>query len=107
MASAPPGSAAERTSFTVGTRKSRLALIQTDILLGALQKAWPQFSFKVETKDTAGDRNKTTALRDFTSKNLWTQELEELLVDGNLDLIAHSLKGPDRLAPIKFVVLAF
>jgi hydroxymethylbilane synthase len=29
----------------------------------------------------------------MTSKNLWTEELEELLIGGQLDFIVHSLKG--------------
>jgi hydroxymethylbilane synthase len=103
MASAPPASSTEpehdrdfsspTLTFSIGTRKSKLALLQTDIVLIALKKAWPEHNFTVQSKDTAGDRNTTIALREFTSKNLWTQDLEDLLVNGDLDLIAHSLKG--------------
>lgn len=99
MASAPPvtsvghGGSTQKTTFNIGTRKSKLALLQTDIVLEALKKAWPGYEFNVQSKDTAGDQNTTIALRDFVTKNLWTQELEELLVAGHLDLIAHSLKG--------------
>lgn len=104
MASVPPTSSTEpehdrdfssleKSTFSIGTRKSKLALLQTDIVLIALKKAWPEHNFTVQSKDTAGDRNTTIALREFTSKNLWTQDLEDLLVNGDLDLIAHSLKG--------------
>ena len=86
-------SSSQKSTFNIGTRKSKLALIQTNIVLEALKTAWPQFRFNVHSKDTAGDQNQTIALRDFTSKNLWTQELEKLLVSGHIDLIAHSLKG--------------
>jgi len=89
----------QKNSFNIGTRKSKLALIQTDIVLEALKTAWPQYKFQVHSKDTAGDQNQTIALRDSSSKNLWTQELEELLTTDHLDLIVHSLKDVPTLIP--------
>lgn len=99
MASAPPttvspaeGGSPKRT-FNIGTRKSKLALLQTDIVIDALKKAWPEYEFQIHSKETAGDQNTNIALREFTTKNLWTQELEDLMLAGHLDLIVHSLKG--------------
>lgn len=82
-----------RTTFTIGTRKSKLALLQTDLVQAALKKTHPEYEFKIFSKETAGDLNTTIALKDFTSKNLWTEELEELMIGGQVDLIVHSLKG--------------
>ena len=97
MASAPPTSRAAnpspRKTFTIGTRKSKLALSQTDLVQNALQAVCPDYTFNIHSQETAGDQNTTIALRDFTSKNLWTQELEELLIAGKVDFIVHSLKG--------------
>jgi hydroxymethylbilane synthase len=92
---APPPSAdrALQKIFTIGTRKSKLALLQTDLVLAALQEKYPDLTFKVHSRETAGDQNTILALREFTTKNLWTQELEELLEAGHVDLIVHSLKG--------------
>ncbi|KAJ5799823.1 uncharacterized protein N7518_001891 [Penicillium psychrosexuale] len=81
-----------KKTFTIGTRKSKLALLQTDLVLEALKKAFPQYEYKVFSKETTGDLNTTIALRDFTTKNLWTEELEELMINGQVDLIVHSLK---------------
>lgn len=83
----------QRTTFTIGTRKSKLALLQTDLVRGALQEVWPHCEFKILTRDAAGDLNKTTPLREFSTKNLWTEELEEYLTAGQIDLVVHSLKG--------------
>lgn len=80
-------------TFTIGTRKSKLALLQTDLVLAALKNAFPQYEYKIFSKETAGDLNTTIALREFTTKNLWTEELEELMIGGQVDLIVHSLKG--------------
>lgn len=91
--SSPLLASSERKCFKIGTRKSKLALAQTDLVVEALKKKYPQYDFNIETKDTAGDRDKITAFKDMTSKNLWTEELEELLIGGQIDFIVHSLKG--------------
>ena len=93
MASAPPHNPSLRKTFTIGTRKSKLALLQTDLVQAALKQTWPDYEFKIHSRETAGDQNTTIALRDFTTKNLWTQELEDLLIAGHVDFIVHSLKG--------------
>ncbi|GMF79970.1 unnamed protein product [Aspergillus oryzae] len=82
-----------RKTFTVGTRKSKLALSQTDLVVSALKKVYPNYEFKIHSQETAGDLNTTIAFREFTTKNLWTEELEEHLMAGNVDFIVHSLKG--------------
>ncbi|PGH26983.1 porphobilinogen deaminase [Polytolypa hystricis UAMH7299] len=90
----------KRTTFTIGTRKSRLALLQTDLVLTALKAAWPEYDFNIHTKETAGDLNTVIPLREFASKNLWTEELEQLLDEKQIDLVVHSLKDvPTQLPP--------
>ncbi|KAJ5558495.1 hypothetical protein N7535_008709 [Penicillium sp. DV-2018c] len=79
-------------TITIGTRASKLALEQTYLVRETLKKAFPQYEYKIFSKETAGDLNTTIALRDFTTKNLWTEELEQLMIGGEVDLIVHSLK---------------
>jgi hydroxymethylbilane synthase len=80
--------------FTVGTRKSELALKQTDLVVKALLAACPDYKYQVKARDTAaGDIDKMTPFRDMPVKNLWTHELETLMVEGSLDILVHSLKG--------------
>lgn len=83
----------ENKTFTIGTRKSQLALIQTEFVQSALQATLPSCEFKVLSCHATADLDKVTALREFTSKNLWTEELEQLLIAKELDLVVHSLKG--------------
>ncbi|PGH36991.1 porphobilinogen deaminase [[Emmonsia] crescens] len=105
MASAPPQThpaletSPMKTTFTIGTRKSKLALVQTDLVRDALKAAWPQYEFNILTKDAAADLDKVTPLREFTSKNLWTEELEELLLAKQIDLVVHSLKDVPTQIP--------
>lgn len=90
---------ASKKTFTIGTRKSKLALLQTHLALDALKKAFPDYGFQILSKETAGDLNTTIALRDFTTKNLWTEELEQLMIAGHVDFIVHSLKGTAPVCP--------
>ncbi|KAI9652941.1 MAG: hypothetical protein M1831_006270 [Alyxoria varia] len=81
------------TTVNIGTRKSVLARIQTDLVISALQKSWPDIQTEVHAISTMGDKNQTIALPSFDAKSLWTFELEDMLLNGDVDLIVHSLKG--------------
>lgn len=82
------------TKFSVGTRKSKLALVQTDLVVKALTTAWPDHVYTIKARDTAaGDIDKVTPFKDMPVKNLWTHELETFLLEGQLDILVHSLKG--------------
>ena len=81
-------------TLNVGTRKSKLALVQTDIVVKALTQVCPAFTFEVKARDTAaGDIDKVTPFKDMAVKNIWTHELETLMLESKLDFIVHSLKG--------------
>merc|ERR1712093_554185 len=89
-----------QTPVKIGTRKSVLARVQTDIVCKELRKAWPDRQYEIHAMSTMGDNNQTTALHEFNAKALWTHELEALLEKGDLDLIVHSLKDmPTQLPP--------
>jgi hydroxymethylbilane synthase len=80
--------------FNVGTRKSQLALVQTDLVVKALALVCPDYVYAVKARDTAaGDMDKVTPFKDMAVKNLWTHELETLMMEGQLDFLVHSLKG--------------
>ena len=84
----------EPRSFEIGTRNSKLAVLQTDIVVKGLKQAWPEHRFNVRARDTAaGDIDKVTPFKDMPVKNLWTHDLEQALVEEKLDLLVHSLKG--------------
>lgn len=92
----------DRTTFTIGTRKSNLAVLQTEIVRDALQSKWSDYKFDIRTRDVAGDLN-TAPLREVTAKNLWTEELEEMLIGKKLDIVVHSLKGVYDVPPHTFL----
>lgn len=80
-------------TLRIGTRKSKLAIVQAEGIRDKLQKLAPERSFEIQALHTLGDKNKSTALYNFDAKSLWTAELESLLTSGELDVIVHCLKG--------------
>lgn len=83
-----------RVTFNIGTRKSKLALVQTDLVVNALLSARSDYKLQIKARDTAaGDIDKITPFKDMPVKNLWTHELETLMMEGSLDILVHSLKG--------------
>ncbi|KAM0549824.1 hypothetical protein ACHAPJ_009263 [Fusarium lateritium] len=83
----------------VGTRKSPLALAQTQIVVDALKKQFPDHEFPIHSMTTTGDRDQNTALYNFGGKGLWTSQLEERLVNKELDIVVHSLKDMPTVLP--------
>lgn len=77
----------------IGTRRSNLAVVQAEGIRDSLKKIAPDRSYEIETLRTLGDRDQLTALYDFGAESLWTTELEEKLVSGEIDVIVHCLKG--------------
>ncbi|ORX36002.1 porphobilinogen deaminase, dipyromethane cofactor binding domain-domain-containing protein [Kockovaella imperatae] len=87
------------TTFILGTRKSELALTQTQLVADALSAYHVSNHFRVEWMKTLGDRNQQTPLHLLTpysqqqpAKSLWTDELEAKLGSGHFDILVHSLK---------------
>jgi len=83
----------------VGSRKSQLAMIQTNMVLAELRSLFPDRVFEVQTMETLGDRVLDVALSKIGAKSLFTGELEELLAAGAIDLIVHSLKDLPTTLP--------
>ncbi len=78
--------------LVIGSRASKLAQIQTEIVHKALQAAHPDQTFEILLMTTEGDRNQSQALYLLGGKALWTKDLEVGLLDGSIDMIVHSLK---------------
>jgi len=86
-------------TFRIGTRRSKLARIQTEMIATALQYLYPDHTFPVQAMSTLGDLNKVTPLYQFDAKALWTRELEVALLEGEIDMIVHSLKDMPTTLP--------
>ena len=82
----------------VGTRGSRLALIQTDLTLAALREAHPGLQFEVVTVTTQGDANRTAPLAGM-GLGVFVKEIERRLETGEIDMAVHSLKDMPTALP--------
>ena len=79
-------------TIRIGSRKSQLALVQTYWVQEQLQKHFPDRIFEVQTMNTQGDKILDVALSKIGDKGLFTQELENAMLNQEIDLAVHSLK---------------
>ena len=79
--------------INIGTRASRLAVAQAEMIRDMLQAASPDTKFEIHAINVAGDKNRSVPLPKAGSKDLWTHELEAMLLEGKLDLLVNCLKG--------------
>ncbi len=77
--------------IVVGSRGSKLALIQTESVVVQLREINPNLEVSVSKIATAGDRDRRTQL-DRMSVAVFVKKLEEALLDKRIDLAVHSLK---------------
>ncbi len=83
----------------LGTRGSKLALIQAEKVRAALELRFPELKVEVDAIKTRGDRLLDSPLSKIGGKGLFIREIEEALMDGRIDLAVHSLKDLPTLLP--------
>lgn len=76
----------------IGTRKSRLALAQTEMLINKLKAAFDDIETEIVHISTKGDRNLDKPLSSFGGKGIFISELEAALLSDKIDLAVHSAK---------------
>jgi hydroxymethylbilane synthase len=86
--------------LTIGTRRSRLALAQTGLVVRALARRSPGIDFRVLPMSTSGDRDR----RPGTSPD-FTDAIDRALREGDVDLAVHSAKDLPA-EPVPGIVLA-
>lgn len=76
----------------IGSRKSRLALKQTDIVIDFIQQTSKNTIFELEAIVTAGDIDMSLPKNDESLKDKFVKEIEVALLNNKIDLAIHSLK---------------
>ena len=76
----------------IGTRGSKLAMLQSESVLADLQGRHPNLEFAIEKITTKGDRYSKASLSQIGGKGVFVRELEKALLNGRIDLAVHSLK---------------
>jgi hydroxymethylbilane synthase len=87
-------------NLRIATRKSPLALWQTEHVAARLRAAHPGIAIELVPLSTRGDLVLDRSLSAIGGKGLFLKELEEAIQDGRADLAVHSLKDvPMQLDP--------
>ena len=76
----------------IGTRKSRLAMVQTELVRDQILAHFPDMELELVPISTKGDQHLDRSLTSFGGKGVFTRELEEALLRGEIDLAVHSAK---------------
>ncbi len=80
------------TEIRIGTRGSRLALVQTGMVADALRACLPDARIETVIIKTKGDRILDKPLGEIGDKGLFVSELEAALLEEKVDLAVHSAK---------------
>lgn len=96
-----------REKIIVGSRGSKLAMIQTEFVVSHLKAVLPGIDVSISRIVTGGDRNRNVPLEDMAGIGFFVKELEEALFAKRIDLAVHSLKDvPTEISPeLRLVVI--
>lgn len=90
----------------IGTRKSPLALAQARMVAEKLVSSWPDIQTELVTFTTSGDRFLDRPLADIGGKGLFTKEIEESLLAGEIHMAVHSMKDMPTILPDGLMISA-
>jgi hydroxymethylbilane synthase len=90
--------------ITIGSRGSQLALWQARFIAGKLAESGVES--RIEIIKTTGDHLQTASLVQAGGKGLFTKEIEEALLAGQIDLAVHSLKDLPTESPEGLTIAA-
>ncbi len=76
----------------LGSRGSRLALLQAELAAEALRAAQPGVEIALVPITTTGDRDRTRPFGEIGERGVFVKELEEALLENRVDVAVHSAK---------------
>lgn len=94
-------------TVVIGTRDSKLAIWQTSWVRDLLESFYPDIEFQLLPMKTKGDRILDVPLPKIGDKGLFTMELEQALLSGEIDMAVHSLKDLPTQLPKGLGIGAF
>ncbi|BAQ11608.1 hydroxymethylbilane synthase [Sporosarcina sp. FSL W7-1349] len=83
----------------VGSRRSKLALTQTNWFIDQMKAAGAPFEFEVKEIVTKGDQILDVMLSKVGGKGLFVKEIEQALYDKEIDFAVHSMKDMPAVLP--------
>ena len=94
-------------AICIGSRESRLAVIQSEMVMEYLKKECPQKEIRLLTMKTTGDKILDRTLDKVGGKGLFVKELDKALLERRSDLSVHSLKDMPMEVPEELPIVAF
>ncbi len=91
--------------ITIGTRKSKLAMWQTETVARQLGDAG--IETQINSMETIGDKILDKSIAKIGSKGVFTVELEDQLASGLTDIAVHSAKDMQSQLPEGFELIAY
>lgn len=88
----------------VGSRRSKLALTQTNWVIDQLKAIDPSFDFEVKEIVTKGDRILDVTLSKVGGKGLFVKEIEQAMLDKEIDMAVHSMKDMPAVLPEGLII---
>lgn len=85
--------------INIGSRASKLALKQTNIVKDQLEKDSPEYTYVIKEIQTKGDKILSVGLSEIGDKGLFTKELENAMLANEIDFAVHSLKDMPTQLP--------
>lgn len=91
----------------IGSRESRLAVIQTELVANRIREVLPDVQVEIVTMKTTGDLILSQPLDLIGGKGLFVKELDLALREGRCELTVHSLKDMPMDIPKGLPILAY
>ena len=93
------------SKIKIGSRPSKLALVQAWIVRDRLVAQISDIEIEIVEIRTSGDKMTSASLANVGGKGLFIKELEQALADRTIDAAVHSMKDLPALLPNSFALL--
>ena len=97
----------EARKIRIGSRESKLAVVQSEMIIDLIRQAYPEIQLELVTMKTTGDIILDRSLDKVGGKGLFVKELDQALRDHRIDIAVHSLKDMPMDTPEDLPLLAF
>ena len=94
------------TRLRIGTRGSALALAQSSWVKQQIEQHRPELQVELRIIKTSGDSFIDTPIPNIGGKGVFTKEIEDALLHGEIDVAVHSLKDLPTMLPKGLMIAA-
>ncbi|AJA49578.1 porphobilinogen deaminase [Clostridium pasteurianum DSM 525 = ATCC 6013] len=95
-----------KSKIIIGTRGSKLALTQTNMVIEAIKRCYPDIIVEIKKIKTTGDKILDKSLSKIGGKGLFIAEIEKALKNYDIDLAIHSMKDVQNIVSEEFEILS-